>query len=116
MMAVGVVIAVHLCRQTRDAGGSASVYYRKMRSRGQVHSLARIGDTRAAITLANGLLDTWADWRAHRDQVLIVRYEDLLAKAERELERPKCYLCLEVSRQDVGQIPRAPSPGGLDGC
>lgn len=103
LMTAGALGATYIYRDPRDVLVSAMEHGTRGRARGATDAFAKLENVDRAIEALVQWLDVAEAWLA-RDDVLHVRYEDLKLDPEREAERLKRHLGLEVNGKETARI------------
>jgi hypothetical protein len=115
LMAAGLVKVTYICRDVRDVVLSALDHGRKSREKGNFQEdLAQLNSVDEAIDFVAEELSIWNQW-IHCPNVLIVRYEDLVAEPLQELTNLAKFLGLSVSDEDLRKLTSRYDRTNLDG-
>jgi Sulfotransferase domain len=101
----GSLKATYVYRDPRDTAVSGYEEGRKLREKGKVHrGVTRLETMTDAIQWSESWLKrSWDRWKNVKG-VLRVKYEDLLANPQNELERLASFLCVEVESDVLKEI------------
>jgi hypothetical protein len=112
LMRSKVIKATYVFRDPRDVAVSAFEHGQKIRSEGKNHTFAQLEDMESAVSFASQLLTTWEGWIRCND-VLIVRYEDLIANPKSQLLRLQDFLSIDANSVDLDGIVSRYEPQNL---
>ena len=103
LMAGGRFRATYVYRDPRDVALSLLDHARHARAEGVDLDLTSLDDLRDALVMVERELDAWEQWMDY-DEVLKVRYEDLVADTSGEVARLADHLGVTVSDAEIEAI------------
>ena len=106
LMTRNVARATYIYRDPRDAALSAYNHGQRLREKGHEHTFARLETMEMTIFVAREWLQTWEQW-TRLENVLVTRYEDLLADPLNEAKRLSRFLSLGLGAEDLVRIVEA---------
>jgi hypothetical protein len=109
LMSARAIKATYIYRDPRDVALSAFEAGQKIRARGESHSFAALDSIKTAVLrVSSRYLATWDAWmalsQARPNQILLVRYEDLVADTTAEMKRLIGFLHLDVPAENRSTI------------
>jgi hypothetical protein len=104
-----IIRTTYIYRDPRDVAISAFEHGQRIRDSGATHTFAKFDSIKTSIAIVGkGFLGVWDAWmaysQAHPDQVLIARYEDLVADTAGEVKRLAAFLGLDVPAETWRKI------------
>ena len=108
LMSVRVLKASYIYRDPRDVVISAFEHGEKIRASGQIFSFGKLDSVEASILRVRKLLKIWDEWErcSHMfvNNMLLVKYEDLVTNPLKELRRLADFLGIDVSPKILLEI------------
>ncbi len=104
LMSLGLFKAIYIYRDPRDVVISVYDHGKKTREHGEgPPAFAQLKNIKDSILHVKDQVSNWTEWKKCKN-VLLVRYEDLLAHSMNEMKRLSAFLDIKVDDQTLQQI------------
>ncbi len=111
---LGLLRVTYIYRDPRDAMLSAFDYGQRALAKGVPNAFSHLSDFHKSVDFMMEYVDIWEKWMSQKN-VLVARYEDLLANYDAESARLVEYLKLGGNRPEVRTVIEKYRPGAADG-
>ena len=109
----GQILATYIFRDPRAALLSAYEYGQRGLAKGRPNAFSHLLTMGNAADFMDAYVQIWAEW-SNIDGVLIVRYEDLVADFDSEVERLSMFLGKDISQKNTRSVIDSFRPEGGD--